>query len=398
MNWRSKQTALSGAAFLMATSAIGPGFITQTTRFTQELMASFGFVIVVSIVIDIAVQLNIWRILSGSGKRAQQLVNEMVPGLGYLLAALILLGGLAFNIGNLAGAGLGLSILFPAMDQLPAVLLSLAVAMVLFWVKEAGLWMDRFAQGLGLLMILLLLYIVFRSHPPLALTAKRLVQPGEVPVLTIITLVGGTVGGYISFAGAHRLLDAGIQGPSRQKQVGRSAIQALLLAGLMRCLLFLAVLGVLASGISLNADNPTASVFQAAAGELGYKIFGLIFWCASITSIIGSAYTSISFIQFFHPWLNKNYRLLITLFLVSSTLLLLLIDEKPVLLLVLAGALNGMILPLALAILLLASHKKGALGPIRHPLWLQLIGWMAVLVLTLLAGNLIYTGIPRLWK
>ena len=37
------------AAFLMATSAIGPGFLTQTAVFTNSLLASFGFVILISI-------------------------------------------------------------------------------------------------------------------------------------------------------------------------------------------------------------------------------------------------------------------------------------------------------------------------------------------------------------
>lgn len=58
-NW----SVLLGAAFLMATSAVGPGFLTQTTVFTQTLAASFGFVILLSILLDIGVQLNVWRIM-----------------------------------------------------------------------------------------------------------------------------------------------------------------------------------------------------------------------------------------------------------------------------------------------------------------------------------------------
>lgn len=38
----------------MATSAIGRGFITQTTTFTEQLGAAFAFAIVLSIAIDIA--------------------------------------------------------------------------------------------------------------------------------------------------------------------------------------------------------------------------------------------------------------------------------------------------------------------------------------------------------
>ena len=99
---------LLGAVFLMATSAIGPGFITQTTKFTDTLKASFGFVILISVLMDIGAQLNIWRIVSVSKSYAQDLANKVVPGSGYILSVLIILGGIAFNIGNIAGAGLGL--------------------------------------------------------------------------------------------------------------------------------------------------------------------------------------------------------------------------------------------------------------------------------------------------
>jgi len=100
MSSRKTYSAVLGAAFLMATSAIGPGFITQTTVFTQQLLASFGFVILISILLDIAAQLNIWRIVAVSEKRAQDIANDLLPGMGYLLAFLIVLGGLAFNIGK----------------------------------------------------------------------------------------------------------------------------------------------------------------------------------------------------------------------------------------------------------------------------------------------------------
>ena len=55
--------ALLGAAFLMATSAIGPGFLTQTSQFTSQFGASFGFVILFSILLAAVAQMNIWRVL-----------------------------------------------------------------------------------------------------------------------------------------------------------------------------------------------------------------------------------------------------------------------------------------------------------------------------------------------
>src|SRR5699024_7007211 len=91
---------LLGAIFLMATSSIGPGFITQTTTFTVQLGAAFAFAIVVSILVDIAVQTNVWRVIGVSGMRAQELGNASLPGLGWFMALLLLIGGLVFNIGN----------------------------------------------------------------------------------------------------------------------------------------------------------------------------------------------------------------------------------------------------------------------------------------------------------
>ena len=64
---KKKGGVLLGAAFLMATSAIGPGFLTQTSKFTSDYQASFGFVILVSIILAAVAQMNIWRVLCVTG-------------------------------------------------------------------------------------------------------------------------------------------------------------------------------------------------------------------------------------------------------------------------------------------------------------------------------------------
>ena len=143
---KSKSSAITGAAFLMATSAIGPGFLTQTTVFTQQLAASFGFVIVISVLLDIGAQLNIWRIIAVTEKRAQLIANDLLPGLGYFLSGLIVIGGLAFNIGNIGGCGLGLQVL-TGLDLTYGSILSCIVALLIFWNKEAGKAIDSFKNN-----------------------------------------------------------------------------------------------------------------------------------------------------------------------------------------------------------------------------------------------------------
>lgn len=385
----------------MATSAIGPGFITQTTVFTQQLLTSFGFVILISILLDIAGQLNIWRVITVSGMRAQDLANNLLPGSGYLLAALVVLGGLAFNIGNVAGAGMGLNILFPldSNPQQPVIgaCISAGLALVIFWVKEAGKAMDWFTKILGFVMIALTLYVAIASHPPVGEAVLRTFLPVKIDTTAIVTLVGGTVGGYISFAGAHRLLDAGITGIDKLPQVTKSSVSAILLASAMRILLFLASLGVIVGGGILNKDNPAASVFQLAAGQTGYYIFGIVLWAAAITSVVGSAYTSISFLRSFHPFLDKNYRMLTTIFIVFSAIVFSMMGKPPVKVLVLAGALNGLILPFALALMLLAVYKQKLVGQYKHPVWMSTMGWLVVAVMSWMGLRTIL-DLSALWK
>lgn len=373
---RSFRSAILGAAFLMATSAIGPGFLTQTAVFTKQLAASFGFVILISILLDIGAQMNIWSVLTVSGKKAQDLANELLPGLGYLLSLLVVVGGFAFNIGNLAGCGLGMQVLFGIPAGYGA-LISAMIAITIMLAGDTGKVMDMFTKTLGILMIGLTLYVAFTSHPPIGEALYRTMSPEVIDTKAIITLVGGTVGGYISFAGGHRLLEAGVTGKEGLKEARRSAVTGILLASVMRILLFLAALGVVSKGLELQEHNPAASVFKLAAGVWGYKLFGVVMWCAAITSVTGSAYTSFSFISGFSPRIMNLRKIIIALFIFLSAIVFVIIGQ-PVQILVYVGMLNGFILPLALAIMLVAAYRLRR-EDYRHPWWLYLFGVIVVI-------------------
>lgn len=369
---------LLGAAFLMATSAIGPGFLTQTAVFTEKLRASFAFPILLSIVISLIVQVNVWRILAVSRMHAQDVANEVLPGLGYFIAFLVAIGGLVFNIGNVGGAAMGLNV----MAGIPitwGALISAAIAVALFLYKEMGRAMDQFTKILGFIMIALVLYTAFVTKPPVGTALKEAVLPSQIDWMIAITLIGGTVGGYITFSGAHRLLDAGISGPESVADVTRGATNGVIIAGIMRILVFLSVLGVVWAGHSLDPSNPPASAFRIGAGEIGYRIFGVILWAASVTSVVGASFTSISFLETLFATIRRNSRWWIIGFIVISTAVLATVGQ-PVTLLIFAGSVNGLILPLTLLSVLLAAYKKKVVGDYRHPLWLTITGYFVVAI------------------
>ncbi|HQZ49706.1 MAG TPA: divalent metal cation transporter [Chitinophagaceae bacterium] len=389
-----KNSAILGAAFLMATSAIGPGFLTQTSLFTEQLLTSFGFVILISILLDIGAQLNIWRIVAVSENRAQDIANKVFPGLGFFLAALIAFGGLVFNIGNIAGAGLGLNVL-TGIDSKIGAIISCVIALGIFWYKEAGKLIDNFVKLLGLIMIGLTIYIAFTSNPPVGEALYRTIWPEKIDVIKIVTLVGGTVGGYISFAGAHRLIDAGIKGKGSISQITRSSVSGILITSLMRFMLFFAALGVVSQGIHLATGNPAASVFQSAAGELGYKFFGIVLWSAAITSVIGASFTSVSFWKTLIPAVRNYEKIVISCFILLSTAIFVIVGN-PVKLLIFAGAVNGIILPIALAVILIAANKQSIMQQYKHPLFLQIIGWLVVAAMTWMSAITIQQYISKL--
>ena len=393
-NKKVTNSVLLGAAFLMATSSIGPGFLTQTTVFTQQLAASFGFVILISLILDVFAQLNIWRIITVSGLRGQEIANKVLPGLGVVLAILIVMGGLAFNIGNVAGAGLGLNAML-GIDPITGAIISAVFAIFIFVVKEAGKAMDKVAQVAGFVMILLMLYVAFITSPPVGEAIVRTFAPSEISIFAIVTLVGGTVGGYITFAGGHRLLDAGVSGIESIPDVTKSSVTGIAVTGIMRVALFLAVLGVVSQGLAIDPENPPASVFKLAAGEIGYRIFGVIMWAAAITSVVGAAYTSVSFIRSFHPKIEKYHNWVIILFIIVSTVTFAFIG-RPVNVLILVGALNALILPLALGTLLIGAYKKEVVGEYKHPLWMTIGGGLVTIIMGVLGIMTLIEQIPLL--
>nr|WP_226346785.1 NRAMP family divalent metal transporter [Agilicoccus flavus] len=380
----------------MATSAIGPGFITQTTTFTVQLGVAFAFAIVVSILVDIAVQMNVWRVIGVSGMRAQEIANATIPGAGWVLAALVVLGGLVFNIGNIAGTGLGLDAL-AGLDPRIGGLISAVIAVAIFLVKRAGAALDRIVVVLGFLMIVLTAFVAFTTNPPVGRALTNVVLPERIDALAITTLIGGTVGGYITYAGAHRMLDAKMTGPDHARDVARSSVVAVVVTGIMRILLFLAILGVVATGAKLDPTNQAASAFQAAAGQVGLRVFGIILWAAAITSVIGASYTSVSFLTSTRtPARTRN--LLTVGFIVVCTVLYLVLGKAPTTLLVFAGAFNGVVLPLGFtAIIAAILFRPALLRGYVYPTWLKVAG-VAAWLLTLYLGWLSLSGLSKLWS
>lgn len=392
----SKRSILLGALFLMATSAIGPGFITQTATFTVKMGAAFAFAIFLSILVDIAVQLNVWRVIGVTGMRAGELGNRLLPGIGVVLGIFVVFGGFVFNVGNVAGGGLGINAI-TGLDSTWGGIITAILAILVFLSKKAGVALDKIVVVLGVLMILITGYVAVVSGPPIGDALRQTVLPDDINLAVITTLIGGTVGGYITYAGAHRMIDAGVSGADDVKAISNASVTSIIVTGVMRYLLFLAILGVVAGGVTLTSSNLAAEAFQHAAGEIGLRLFGVILWAASISSVIGAAYTSVSFMttRDTKTWVRN---LLTVGMIVLSTIVFFSLGKAPGTLLVIAGTINGLILPLGFTVILyVAAFRGDLLKGYKYPKWLVAIG-VLVWLLTLYLGANAVGELSTLWN
>ena len=396
---KASASVLFGAAFLMATSAIGPGFLTQTSKFTAQYGAPLIMVVLCAIIMDITAQMNIWSIIGVSGMRAQDIANKLLPGLGVFLAIIVSIGGLAFNVGNVGGVALGFNAMIGLPEKVGAVVAG-CLGIIIFLNKNAKTIMDKVATVLAAVILVTVLVVAIISKPPVGDVAAGLVAFDKFPTMFVVltTLLGGSCGGYIPFSGAHRLVDAGVEGAGNFR---KSVTQGVLTSGTVRILLFLAVLGTcgMAAGNAdqiINAGNPAAEAFKLAAGNIGYRLFGLCLFSAGISSVVGAAFTSVSFLKTLHPFIAKNEKWFVVGFIAFSTGMMVILGGAATLLII-AGAVNGLILPISLGTMLAASKNKKIVGDYKHPTWLFVLG-LVVVAISAYVGIKALPGILNLFK
>lgn len=176
--------------------------------------------------------------------------------------------GLVFNIGNVGGGALGFNTLL-GIPTTVGYFIAGAIAILVFLMKNAMNAMDNLTKVLGGIMILVIFIVILIVQPPVGMAVKETVLPTASMsdiFPAILTLLGGTVGGYITFAGAHRLIDAGITGKEKLKEINKSSVMGMGIATIVRIFLFLAVLGVVVATATspahtLDPANPTADAF-----------------------------------------------------------------------------------------------------------------------------------------
>lgn len=276
------------------------------------------------------------------------------PWMKWLLAGAVIFGCAAYEAGNIVGAISGAGLLFP----LPPWVFTLAItgiATVLLWGGSAG----SIAKSLGALVAVMgaaFLYTsFFIDESPLAIT-KGLFVP-QIPaddILLVIGLVGTTIVPYNLFLGS---------GLGKCQQLGEMRLGLIIAIGLGGIVSMAVLLSGTLSPLPFSFEG-MATVLEKAVGLPGKYLFAIGLFAAGFTSTITAPLASAITAQSIWGKGEKNWEATGTNYrLVWGSILIVglvfgLLGLRPVPVILLAQAINGVLLPVAATGLLLVLNNN----------------------------------------
>lgn len=360
----SFRSGLSSVLFWSVISAafIGPGTVTTAAKAGSSYGLALLWALTFSVVATILLQEAAARITIASGKSLGQLIALKYPGASqrYLRASLfaaVAFGCAAYQAGNMLGAVAGLQLL----SGLPNAWLTLAVGFLSFGL----LWIGNFQQIARLLgMVVFLMGIAFVAvalytdhewKDWAGLVAPIVPQGSE---LLVIGLIGTTIVPYNLF------LASGIgQGQNiLEMRIGISV--AVLIGGLISGAILVAC--TLVKGpFSFEA---VAATMSDSLGPWASWLFGFGLFAAgatsSVTAPLAAAITARGLLGSSESaWGTSSpaFRSVWIIILLVG-LLFSLLEVKPIPAIILAQAINGILLPLVAVFLILAVNDKRLLS------------------------------------
>lgn len=353
---------------VISAAFIGPGTITTAASsgalFTYDLM----WVLLFSTLACILLQEAASRITIRSGKNMGEIIAEKNRGsrgmlfISVLIVLAICGGAAAYEMGNLIGAREGVWLLFPALKKIVVPVLGISAAMILF--VPSLKFIARLMGALVMILGLVFLYTAVQIAPPASEVFKGLIIP-TIPAGTrapwlALALMGTTIVPYNLFLGS------GIsKGLKKVSEMRWGLIVAILLGGVFS----LAVI-IVGSAVQGEFSFPAlAEALSYRSGVNGKIMLGTGLFAAGFTSAITAPLASaVTLKSLFGKRNNKKwdynglYFRLTWLGVLTIGMTFAMIDIRPIPAIILAQALNGILLPLVSFILVYLLHDPGLTG------------------------------------
>ena len=375
---------------VIAAAFIGPG--TVTTAVSAGATAGYGLLwalvfstVACFILQEAAARLPILRDQSLGEALARQFGNNHTVRIA--IAGMVIMGCIAYEGGNLSGANLGIGLLAGEALAWPLLLMGAIAALLLYTLSYQ--WLARvlgiMVAGMGLFFF----WLLWQLPIDWAAVAKAAVTPdfGGSTVM-VLGLVGTTIVPYNLFLGS---------GISREKDLGGMRLGLAVAIGLGGLL----SMALLLTGAQLSSNKEVLEglhqLLSREYGMVGRYILPLGLLAAGFTSTItapfAAAITAGSVSGSTDPaWSDRGpfFRIIWGVVL-GFGLLMSLLGMKPVPLIIMAQAFNGLLLPVVGIFLYRIINQPGREG--RNPLWLNVLMGIIVWVTTLLGLRSLVNGL-----
>ena len=381
-----------GPGMIITASFIGPGTVTAMTRAGAGFGYSLLWAVLFSIIATIVLQEMIIRLAMvtrrGLGEAIYDLFDNRIGRFLTVWISMIAVavGCAAYMSGDLLGTSLGLGHLL----NIPTNILAPIVGIIIFFIGIQGSYklIEKIIIGLMVVMGLTFITTMFMVQPDWGEVFSGMFMP-SIPtgsIIMVIALIGTTVVPYNFFLHATTVHER-FNGLEDLKLARWDTIVSITIGGIISAAILISA-GTLMLGQDINNVIDLAGPLVPILGETWAPIFisvGLFAagFSSALASPMGAAATVSSFFKWEGGIKNTKFKVIfgivILIGVVTSA-----IGLEPLEVILIAQALNGIILPIIAILIFVIINKKGLLGKHKNGPLMNVIGFLVVAVVSFL--------------
>ncbi|MGO3050569.1 manganese transporter [Staphylococcus casei] len=380
-----------GPGMIITASFIGPGTVTTMSQGGAGFGYSLLWAVVFSIIATIVLQEMIIRLSlvtrEGLGEAIQELFSNKIGKLIIVWFTLIAvtIGCAAYISGDLIGTSLGASYLLNIPENVVAPIIGVIILLI-------GLFGNyRFLEKIMILLMVVMGAIFITTmiviKPDILGILKGIFVP-TIPngsIITVIALIGTTVVPYNFFIHSTAVHER--FGDIKALKFARwDTIISITIGGIISAAILIAA-ATLMHGKEITSVIQLAGPLKPVLGDAAPVTISIGLFAAGLSSAIASPTGAAATISSLLGWKggmeSKKYKYVFTLIIIVGIITSAL-GFEPLQVLLVAQALNGIILPVIAILIFIIINKKNLMGRYVNTIWLNIIGGFVVLVVSFL--------------
>lgn len=380
-----------GPGMIITASFIGPGTVTTMTQGGAGFGYSLLWAVVFSIIATIVLQEMIIRLSlvtrEGLGEAIQDLFSNKIGKLIIVWFTLIAvtIGCAAYISGDLIGTSLGASYLLNLPENWVAPVIGVIILLI-------GLFGNyKFLEKVMLVLMVIMGAIFITTMIVIKPDVMGILKGAFIPtipdgsILTVIALIGTTVVPYNFFIHSTAVHER-FNGVKELKFARWDTIISITVGGVISAAILISA-ATLIKGEEVSSVIQLAGPLEPVLGDAAPIVISVGLFAAGLSSAIASPTGAAATISSLLGWKggtqSKKYKLVFVVIIIIGIITSAL-GFEPLQVLLIAQALNGMILPIIAILIFIIINKKNLMGRFVNTLWLNIIGGLVVLTVSFL--------------